>query len=195
MSIRKTPSSLPSVSHRSRLCIGLVAAWLVACSGPSIRSPATASPPTLNEVRNATVVGLFDEPVKLLDGRWEGEPYVAGGASRPTAGVIDYLWVAGDLDGDGVGETVAFLWSATGGSGTRNYIAVFARTGAGVDNRSTVLIGDRVKLREARIVDGWVEVDVVEHGPGEAMCCPSVEATRAWSYDGRDLREAPRPTG
>jgi hypothetical protein len=191
----ETPSKPTNTSKLPQFCIGLVATCLVACSGASIRTPATVSPPTLEEVRNATVVGLFDEPVKLRDGRWEGEPYVAGGASRPTAGVIDDLWVAGDLDGDGIGETVAFLWSATGGSGTRNYIGVFARTGAGVESLSTVLIGDRVKLREARIVDGRIEVDVVEHGPGEAMCCPSVEATLAWSYDGRDLRGVPRPTG
>jgi hypothetical protein len=137
-------------------------------------------------------VGLFDDPVTLRDGRWEGEPYVAGGASRPTAGLIDGLSVAGDLDGDGVGETVAFLWSATGGSGTRNYIAVFAGTDASVSNRSTALIGDRVKLRAARISEGRIEVDVVEHGPADAMCCPSVEATRVWFYDGRRLGEAPR---
>jgi hypothetical protein len=173
------------------LYLGLLGACLAACSGSSTY-PAKTAPPTLDEVRNATVVGLFDDPVTLRHGRWEGDPYVAGGASRPTAGVIGDLSVAGDLDGDGTGETVAFLWSATGGSGTRNYIAVFTNTGTGVSNRSTVLIGDRVKLREARIADGRVEVDVVQHGPGEAMCCPTQEATRVWLYDGRDLREAPR---
>ncbi len=171
--------------------LGLMAACLVACSGSPVR-PATAVPPTLDDVRNATVVGLFDDPVTLRDGRWEGEPYMAGAASRPTAGVISDLSVVGDLDGDGVEETVAFLWSATGGSGTRNYIAVFDSSRTGVSNRATMLIGDRVKLREARLVDGRIEVDVVEHGPGEAMCCPTVEATRVWRYDGRNLYEAPR---
>ena len=185
------PSGTRRLSSPWQCFAGLVAASLVGCSGLSMRS-AAISPPTLDEIRNSTVAGLFDDPVTLRDGRWEGEPYVVGDASRPTAGVIDGLSVAGDLDGDGVGETVAFLWSATGGSGTRNHIAVFARTGAGINNRSTVLIGDRVKLREVRISEGQVEVDVVEHGPDDAMCCPSVEATRVWRYDGRDLLEAPR---
>jgi hypothetical protein len=135
------------------------------------------------------VVGLFDDPVTLRDGRWEGEPYVAGGASRPTAGVIDDLSLAGDLDGDGVGETIAFLWSATGGSGTRNHVAVFTHNGTGVSSVSAALIGDRVKLREARIVQGRIEIDVVQHGPDDAMCCPSVDATRVWLYDGEQLRE------
>ena len=179
------------LSLRISVCLGLAAVFLVACSAPSTRTPATA-PPTLADVGNATVAGLFDDPVTLRDGRWEGAPYVAGGASRPTAGVIGDLWAAGDLDGDGTAETVAFLWSATGGSGTRNYIAVFASGETGVNNRSTLLIGDRVKLRDARIVGERIEVDVVEHGPGEPMCCPTVEATRAWLYDGRQLREVPR---
>lgn len=178
-------------STRFSVWLGLAAVFLAACSGPSTR-PAATAPPTLDDVRNATVAGLFDDPVTLRDGRWEGEPYVAGGAARPTAGVIADLRVTGDLDGDGSGETVAFLWSATGGSGTRNYIAVFANDGAGVSNRSTRLIGDRVKLRQARNAGGRIEVDVVEHGPDDAMCCPTVEATRVWLYDGQQLREAPR---
>lgn len=153
---------------------------------------AAPAAPTLDDIRNSTIVGLFEDPVTLRDGRWEGEPYVAGGTSRPTAGVIDDLTVVGDLDSDGTEETVAFLWSATGGSGTRNYIAVFTNSGTGVSNRAIALIGDRVKVREVRIVEDRIEVDVVEHGPGDAMCCPSVETTRVWHYDGRNLREAPR---
>jgi hypothetical protein len=185
MSIKTMPISLAKLSSHLHLYLALMAASLVACS-------VSSTPPTLDEVSNATVVGLFDDPVTLSNGRWEGEPYVVGGASRPTASVIADLSVTGDLDGDGIGERVAFLWSATGGSGTRNYIAVFINTGESVSNRSTMLIGDRVKLREARVAEGRIEVDVVEHGPDDAMCCPSVNATRVWVYDGQSLSEVPR---
>ena len=182
------PSNPEIVSSRVKFLIGIVAVGLAGCSGLSERHGET-DPPTMDDIRNATVVGLFDDPVTLHDGSWEGEPYVVGGATRPTAGIIYKISVAGDLDGDCAAETVAFLWSATGGSGTRNNLAVFAQSRAGVSNRSTVLIGDRVKPRDARIVAGRLEVDVLEHGPDDAMCCPSVEATRVWRFDGRDLRE------
>jgi hypothetical protein len=185
------PTSPGDLSSRLPFLVAIVAAGFAGCSGPPVRQMA-AVPPTLDDIGDATVVGLFDHPITLRDGRWEGEAYVAGGASRPTAGLIDDLSVVGDLDGDGARETVAFLWSATGGSGTRNYIAVFNRTGPGVSNRSTSLIGDRVKLRAVRVSQGRIEVDVVEHGPDDAMCCPSIEATRVWRYDGRNLLEAPR---
>lgn len=185
------PNSQAKQSGHLHLFLGLMASSLVACSGSSMRPEATA-PPTLGDIRNATVAGLFDDPVTLRDGRWEGEPYVAGGASRPTAGVIGDMSVTGDLNGDGTEEVVAFLWSATGGSGTRSYIAVFSNDETGASNRSTAPIGDRVRLREARIVNGRIEVDVVQHGPGDAMCCPSIEVTRVWLYDGQQLREARR---
>ena len=103
------PGAPGILSSSLRLLIGLVAVSLAGCSA-------------MDDIRNATVIGLFDDPVTLTDGYWEGEPYVVGGASRPTAGIIDDLSVAGDLDGDGNTETVAFLWSATGGSGTRNHV-------------------------------------------------------------------------
>jgi hypothetical protein len=191
MSIPRIPGNPSPLSSQRHVCLCLVAIFLVACSGGSMR-PAASPAPGLVEVSSATVIGLFDDPVTLRDGRWEGEPYVAGGASRPTAGVIEGLSATGDLDDDGAVETVAFLWSATGGSGTRNFIAVFSSGEDGANNQATMLIGDRVKLREARITDRRIEVDVVEHGPDDAMCCPSVEATRAWIYDGQNLREAPR---
>lgn len=180
-----------NLSTRIICYLGLMAVSLGACSGPPAPFAATA-PPGPDDVRSATVAGVFDEPVTLRDGRWEGDPYIAGGASRPTAGVIDDLLLTGDLDGDGTEETIAFVWGSTGGSGTRNYIGVFTASEAGACRGSVVLIGDRVKLREARIVDGHIEVDVVQHGPNDAMCCPSVEATRVWVYDGRQLREAPQ---
>jgi hypothetical protein len=180
--------TLVKISTWSSTCVAL--ACLAACSASPGITAATV-PPTLDEVGNATVVGVFEDPVTLRNGRWDGEPYVPGGAARPTAGVIEDFSAAGDLDGDGTGETIAFLWSATGGSGTRNYIAVFTNSGDGVSNPSTLLIGDRVKLREVRIADKRIEVDLVQHGPDDAMCCPSEESTRMWLYDGKSLREVP----
>jgi heat shock protein HslJ len=153
------------------------------------------APPALDEVRSTTIAGLFDEPVTLTDGRWEGEPYVAGGASRPTAGVAGDLLLTGDLTGDGNDESVAFLWSSAGGSGTRNFFAVFGRESGAVRNIATTLIGDRVQLRSGRIIDGRIELKVVQHGPDDPACCPGTNATRSWSFESGELREAPVQLG
>ena len=53
-----------------------------ACSvGGQVQDPA-APAPTLEEIRGATITGLFSEPVTLSNGRWEGDPYETGGSSR-----------------------------------------------------------------------------------------------------------------
>ena len=86
--------------------------------------------PSVEELAVATYEGITEEPITLIDGRWEGEPYVEGGASRPSVGLIDHFVLNGDLNGDGRAEAAALLWSSSGGSGTRLYLAV---VGTGVD--------------------------------------------------------------
>ncbi len=39
-------------------------------------------------------------------------------------------------------------------------------------------MGDRVKVQNITIGDGWIQVDLIQHGPDDAMCCPSQRATR-----------------
>jgi hypothetical protein len=55
---------------------------------------------------NASYQGIEDSPVQLENGRWEGKPYVEGGASRPSVGLVEDFSLQGDLDGDGNPETV-----------------------------------------------------------------------------------------
>jgi hypothetical protein len=131
---------------------------------------------------NAVYKGIEDHPVQLEDGTWEGEPYVEGGAARPRVGLIDELWLLGDLNGDGKPEAVVGLWHSTGGSGTRNYAAVLERRAAGSVNTATVLLGDRVRIDGGAIENGMIRLDLVEHGPDEPACCPTHAVSRY--YDG-----------
>ncbi len=137
--------------------------------------------PSLEELASATYIGIYDEAVTLVDGRWEGEPFVEGGASRPSAGLVDHFAPAGDLDGDGREETIVLLWESSGGSGTHLYLAVTGRRNRDIVNLGTALVGDRVQVRRGRIADGRIELDVVQAGPEDAMCCPSQLATRRWA--------------
>ncbi|HAJ92935.1 MAG TPA: hypothetical protein DCO71_10040 [Gammaproteobacteria bacterium] len=102
---------------------------LLACSPQTSNSVAPAntanspaasrvSIPLTAAVANMAYSGIHDDDVTLTDGYWEGEPVVAGGASRPSVGLIDDFMLAGDLDGDGTDEVVVFLWESSGGSGT-----------------------------------------------------------------------------
>jgi len=145
--------------------------------------------PSLEELSSATYTGIYDEAVTLVEGRWEGVPFVAGGASRPSAGLVDHFALIGDLDGDGSEETTVLLWESSGGSGTRLYLAVMGRGHGGIGNLGTALVGDRVQVRSGRITASRIELDVVQAGPDDAMCCPSQLATRGWTLDAGNLVE------
>jgi hypothetical protein len=82
----------------------------------------TDSALTVAQLQNATYSGIYDEPVTLVDGQYEGEPFTPDSASRP---VVSYLGEAfGDLDGDGVEDAAVFLVENSGGTGDFVYVAV-----------------------------------------------------------------------
>ena len=143
---------------------------------------ADGSAPTLEELGNTTYRGVEEAggPVTLVNGRWEGKPYAEGGASRPSVTLARDFRLAGDIDGDGREETVALLVAGTGGTGEMVYLAVTARSGAGLANLATVAVGDRVQVRDARIEAHRLVVDVLQAGAGDALCCPTDLVTHAW---------------
>ena len=170
-----------SISRRSiaSLVIFVAVAATPACDrGGAVEEPVA---PSLEELSSATYTGIYDEAVTLVEGRWEGEPFVEGGASRPSAGLVDHFALIGDLDGDDREETTVLLWESSGGSGTRLYLAAMGRSHDDLEDLGTVLVGDRVQVYSGRIADGRIELEVVQAGPGDAMCCPSQLATRGWT--------------
>ena len=145
--------------------------------------------PTAVELANATYTGTGEGPVTLVNGRWEGEPFVEGGASRPSLGLVEDFYLFGDLDDDGQEEAVVTIWQSSGGSGTFNYVAVVGRKNGEITNLGTAALGDRVQVRSGRIDDGVIIFDVVQQGEGDAACCPTQLATRTWTLANDQLKE------
>ncbi len=144
-------------------------------------------PPSLDEIANTTIRGIYDEPVQLHGGKYEGEPFDPEGSSRPEAGLVEDFLLSGDLNGDGTEEAVTMLWESSGGSGTYTYLAAWDYEGSDLVNLATAGIGDRVQLRDARIAGDRIELDVVQAGPEDAACCPGEMATLVWALDGNSL--------
>ncbi len=155
---------------------------------PGATSESHRSPATEAELSTMTFVGVGEDPVTLVDGHWEGEPFVEGGASRPMVGLSDFR-LFGDVDDDGDDEAIVVLWTTSGGSGTFDYLAVVDRRPAGTLNLATAELGDRVKLRDARVTDGRIVLETLEAGPGDAMCCPGQRRRRTWELRGEELVE------
>ena len=182
----------------SRLAFTVLLVAVTACSrgGPVVVTEEVEGVPTAFELAHATYSGIMNEPVTLTAGRWEGEPFVKGGASRHTVGLVDHFVLTGDLDGDGLDEGVTLLWESSGGSGTRLYLAVMDRRDETVENIGTFLVGDRVQIRSGAIEDGRITLDIVRAGPGDAACCPTEKALVTWALSEDGLsRIADKTTG
>jgi len=149
----------------------------------TLASPVAAAVPTTEQLANMTYTGLFEKPITLKNGRWEGETFVAGGASRPAVGLVEDFILTGDVDGDENDEAVVLLWETSGGSGTFDYIAVVGMRDDAPYNLGSALIGERVQVRAGRIIGNRIELDVIEAGPEDAACCPAQKATRSLSVD------------
>jgi heat shock protein HslJ len=141
---------------------------------------AADSVPTTEDMANATYAGVFDKPVTLTDGRWEGAPFVDGGASRPSVGLARNFVLTGDIDGDGRDDAVVLLWESSGGSGTRSFLAAMSRANGAVVNLGTSLVGDRVQVKTGSVAAGRIALDIVQAGPEDAACCPTQKALVGW---------------
>jgi heat shock protein HslJ len=141
---------------------------------------------TEDTLKNAEYGGIYEEAVQLIDGRYEGEPFVEGGASRPTVTFID-PYAFGDLDGDGVEDAAVLLAENSGGSGTFIYLAAVLNRNGNPQNTATQLLGDRVQVNSLSIEDGEIIVDVITHGPDDPMCCPTQQVVQTYELRDNEL--------
>ena len=153
----------------------------------ALASPPSHAVPTDEQLAGMTYTGIIENAITLTEGRWEGDPFMAEGTSRPTVGLVEDFMLTGDLDGDGNDEAVVLLWESSGGSGTYVYIAVAGMRNDKPYNLGTALIGERVQVRTGRIIGNRIELDIIQAGPDDAACCPSQKSTRYWSFDATGL--------
>jgi len=154
-----------------------------------LKPPGPPPTPTLEQVKAATVSGVFEQAITLADGRYEGQPVEPGAASAPRATLWEPTFHTADLDGNIGSEAVAMLSSNSGGSGEFVYLAVFGLRDGAFANLATVPVGDRVKLQALWLERGKVIMDVIEAGPNDAACCPTQVARKTFGYDGGTFKQ------
>lgn len=118
--------------------------------------------------------------IRLTDGKYEGEHFVQGGASRPTVIFIE-PYAFGDLNGDGADDAVALLIENSGGSGGDIYLAAILNDQGEAQNVGTLLPGDRVQVQSIAIDADEIVLNMVNHGPDASMCCPTQQAMQVYA--------------
>ncbi len=144
---------------------------------------------TEEALRNATYQHEFaqDGQAQLQDGTYEEA--IEGSASKIHIAMTDAV-AFGDINGDGIWDAAVVLEASGGGSGTfRSLEAVINDEGAPV-HVASALLGDRVKVEEIIVADQYIRVQMVIHGEGDGMCCPTLRVVHLYqlSEDGLVLR-------
>ena len=166
---------------------GLFPATVALVAGCSV--PGGTRDVTLEAAASATYDGILDEAVKLVGGRFEGEPFAESGASRPQVQLIKELAVTGDVDGDGNEEAVVALAASFGGSGTYLFLAVVDASDGNVRSVAVEPLGDRPVIRSLGIANGVITAETTEHAEGDPMCCPTLDRLRRWTVGENGLDE------
>jgi heat shock protein HslJ len=145
---------------------------------------------TLDALRNATYLSEWEESgvITLTDGRYEGEPYVEGSATRLVVTLISPV-AFGDLNGDGTDDATVILVSNPGGSGTFYDLAAVAEQDGELVNVATTSLGDRADIKSLVIEDGQIVLEMVTHGPDDPMCCPTQIVRNTYALEGGELVE------
>ncbi len=169
--------SIPFLGH-ARPALTL---WLGLMAGTVLANEA----PSLDQVRNATIAGVFDQPVTLVNGVYEGEPTVPDGAARPRLMLVGEPLALQEFDGADGDATAVLLSASSGGSGERIWLAVTGLRDGRAESLGAVLVGDRVRIRSLSTEGADLVLEVVEAGPDDPACCPTQAALKRYRlWDG-----------
>ena len=145
---------------------------------------------TLEQLRNGRyrlpLRGDEETPIRFHQGRGIVR-YGDGATERVQAGLVGDLVAYGDLDGDVAADAAVLVFIDPGGSGTFiHLLAMHDREGTPVQ-AGREFLGDRVRVQGLTISRGRIVVTMLVHGPGDGLCCPSVEVSRAFTLQGGRL--------
>ena len=149
----------------------------------------SASSLTLEALRNAEYHCEFASTgsVRLINGAYQGELSV--GSSAELTVTLGEMMSLGDLDDDGTEDAAVILIVDPGGSGTFYYLAVVVDEDGMPKNVASALLGDRVQVKSVSIRSGKIVVNMIAQGPGDPMCCPTLEKTLRYVLRGEKLVE------
>lgn len=97
----------------------------------------------------------------------------------------------GDLDGDGREEAVITSICNTGGTGNFSEAYIYSIRNGVPERVITITGGDRAYggIREARIVNGRLEIDSSDAGETGGACCPEFVVTNVYELSGKTISE------
>jgi hypothetical protein len=153
--------------------------WAVTVVTPALLAVAAAfagSPPAMPEelldaLRNTTYPSQWTRSgrVPLADGRYE-EPVVPESASRLVVRLNVFI-AAGTIDGQPAAAVV--VETDPVGSGVFFDLHLLRQLGNRWSVVDHVFLGDRIRVSNIEFAQDHIHLDLITHGPHDALCCPT----------------------
>lgn len=170
-------SIVAAVGAAALIALLAVSAWLVGVGSKQL---------TWQSLLNATyTTSITPRGAALRDGTFEVEA-APGSASKITVRLAD-IAAFGDLDGNLAPDAAVVLVSSGGGSGTFVELAAVRNEGGAAHPVPTVLLGDRVLVREVRIEGRRILVRLRARGATDPFTLRTREISRHYTLDGNSL--------
>ena len=95
----------------------------------------------------------------------------------------------GDLDKDNKNDAAVVVYASGGGSGGFRELAIMMNSRQEPFYFTSTLLGDRVKINSIAIESEVIILDMLVHGPNDALCCPTLNKIIKYKLSGNKLVE------
>jgi heat shock protein HslJ len=170
-------ASFSTIDNPDRIFVGQQL-WIPTSGAAATPRVAVSGNLTFDQLANASYSGIYTETVTLVDGQYEGEPFVEGSAMRPRVWIAENTMLYGDLNGDGVDDATVWLLESSGGNGSFYYLGAQLNVDGQPQDAGTVWMGDRIEMLKQAIEAGQVTASIVTQGPDDPMCCPTLKLNK-----------------
>ena len=138
------------------------------------------------DVRNMTYT-IDGTSITLVDG--VSSSATQGSSAKRNTAVLEGPAFA-DLNGDGKKDGLVILRDTTSGSGTFYYVAAVLTNTTGSKVSNTILLGDRIRIKELAITQDVATVTIIDRAKDETMATvPSVSKTLTFKVSGGVIAE------
>jgi hypothetical protein len=148
---------------------------LISCATPAPKGPLTT---------DALMNGVYQSKwalagkVKLTNGICT-ESFIPSSSTRIVVKMAEPVAI-GDLNGDRVDDAAVILISHPGTTGTYYDLAAVVNVEGVPYNIATEPLGESIRLKSLTMTEAVIKIEMVIHGPGDPLCCPTLPVT--WSY-------------
>ncbi|MEL6686503.1 MAG: hypothetical protein AAFP97_02660 [Pseudomonadota bacterium] len=173
-----TPRLNPLSLLAKSFVFGIVAFGVCACSSTQI-TPIENAPVSVSADKGVSEISDHEDDFRPIKAQID---VVAWGEESYGEALIEPVpMFFGDMNGDGVEDVLAVIYSEVGVSGSIVEPTVFIADGQ--DFLPYEILGpiSGVEPRDVKLTYGAVELTTTVHQDGDAMCCPSGQKT--WKLD------------